>query len=251
MNVTTTELGSARVLSWDRLTRRNAWTRAVIEELADAIDAAAADPAVRSVVVRGAGDQFSAGDDLFATAEADMAEWERVVAAFQRLTRAALQAPVPVLAAIDGVCVGGALEFAASCDLRICTDRARFATPEVRIGLSATNAGTLLLPEVVGETAARELLLTGALVDAAWARDHGLVAAVVAPDELDERVAELARAFDATSRAAVAETKAMLNARYGELLEAALRREEDACVRLFDGDDARVAVSDFVRSRGG
>ena len=78
-------------------------------------------------------------------------------------------APVPVLAAIDGVCIGGALEFAASCDLRIATDRARFATPEVGIGLVATNAGTLLLPEVLGETAARELLLGGELHDADWA----------------------------------------------------------------------------------
>ena len=60
------------------------------------------------------------------------------MAAFQRLTRAALAAPVPVVAAIDGVCIGGALEFAASCDLRIATERARFGTPEVGIGLVAT-----------------------------------------------------------------------------------------------------------------
>ena len=166
MTITTTELGATRVLSWDRPQRRNAWTRAVIEDLGRAIEACGEDPAVRCVVARGAGEHFSAGDDLYATSEADTAEWERIVAAFQRLTVATLRAPVPVLAAIDGVCIGGALEFAASCDLRICTDRARFATPEVRIGLTATNAGTLLLPEVVGETAARRLLLTGELVDA-------------------------------------------------------------------------------------
>jgi enoyl-CoA hydratase/carnithine racemase len=246
MNVTTTELGSARVLTWDRQDRRNAWTRAVIEDLADAIEACAEDPAVRCVVARGAGDHFSAGDDLYATAEADAAEWGRIVDAFQRLTLATLRAPVPVLAAVDGVCIGGALEFAASCDLRICTDRARFATPEVRIGLTATNAGTLLLPELLGETAARQLLLTGALVDAAWAQASGFVAEVVAPDALYGRVAALAGAFDATSRGAVAATKAMLNDRFGDLLDAALRRETDACVRLFDGDDARRAVQAFV-----
>ena len=179
MTVTTTELGSARVVSWDRQDRRNAWTRAVIEELADAIATAGADPAVRCIVARGAGEHFSAGDDLFATAAADRAEWELVVAAFQRLTRAALHAPVPVVAVIDGVCIGGALEFAASCDLRVCTDRARFATPEVRIGLTATNAGTLLLPELVGETAARRLLLTGEIVDVAWAQATGFATDVV------------------------------------------------------------------------
>ena len=246
MNVTTSELGTARVLTWDRQDRRNAWTRGVIEDLAAAIEACAHDPAVRCVVARGAGDHFSAGDDLFATAAADAAEWERIVAAFQRLTGATLRAPVPVLAAIDGVCIGGALEFAASCDLRVCTDRARFGTPEVRIGLTATNAGTLLLPEVLGETAARRLLLTGELVDAAWAKANGFVSDVVAPPELDARVAALAGAFDDTSRTAVAATKAMLNDRFGDLLGAALRRETDACVGLFDGDDARQAVQAFV-----
>ena len=246
MNVTTSELGVARVLTWDRQDRRNAWTRGVIEDLAAAIEACAHDPAVRGVVARGAGDHFSAGDDLFATAAADAAEWERIVAAFQRLTGATLRAPVPVLAAIDGVCIGGALEFAASCDLRVCTDRARFGTPEVRIGLTATNAGTLLLPEVLGETAARRLLLTGELVDAAWAKANGFVSDVVAPPELDARVAALAGAFDDTSRTAVAATKAMLNDRFGDLLDAALRRETDACVGLFDGDDARQAVQAFV-----
>ena len=243
MNVTTSELGAARVLTWDR---RNAWTRAVIEDLAGAIEACAQDPAVRCVVARGAGDHFSAGDDLFATAAADAAEWERIVAAFQRLTVATLRAAVPVLAAIDGVCIGGALEFAASCDLRVCTDRARFGTPEVRIGLTATNAGTLLLPEVLGETAARRLLLTGELVGAAWGQANGFVSDVVAPHELDARVAALAGAFDDTSRTAVAATKAMLNDRFGDLLDAALRRETDACVGLFDGDDARQAVQAFV-----
>jgi enoyl-CoA hydratase/carnithine racemase len=249
VTVTCIELGSARVLSWDRQERRNAWTRAVIEDLAAAIEAAGGDPRARCVVVRGAGEHFSAGDDLFDAVAADRVEWERVVRAFQRLTRAALATPLPVLAAIDGVCVGGALEFAASCDLRICTDRARFGTPEVRIGLVATNAGTLLLPEVIGETAARQLLLTGALLDARWGSARGLVSEVVPPAELDRRIAELAGAFDETSREAVAATKAMLNERLGGLLEDALRREEETCVRLFGAEDAQRALRAFAERR--
>ena len=116
------------------------------------------------------------------------------------------------------MCIGGALEFAASCDLRIATDRARFATPEVGIGLVATNAGTLLLPEILGETAARELLLTGALRDPNWALRHHFVSEIVAPDALDERIAAWTSGFDAVSRTAVARTKAMLNARLGDLV---------------------------------
>ena len=153
---------------------------------------------------------------------------------------------MPVIAAIDGVCIGGALEFAASCDLRIGTERARFATPEVRIGLGASNAGTLLLPEVLGESAARELLLTGALKDAAWMDRHGFFNALVPADGLDAAVAELAAAFDATTAPAVTRTKRMLNERFGDLLPAAMERETLTCVELFDTPEAQEAVQRFA-----
>jgi enoyl-CoA hydratase/carnithine racemase len=246
MTVTTTELGQARLVVWDRQARRNAWTRETIEGIAGAIEAAGADESVRCVIVSGAGQHFSAGDDLIAALESDAAAWAATVAAFQRVTRAALAAPVPVIAAIDGVCIGGALEFAASCDLRIATDRARFGTPEVGIGLVATNAGTLLLPEVLGETAARELLLTGALRGVDWMREHGFLNEVVAPGEFADRIAFWAGAFDGVSRTAVARTKAMLVARHGELLDAAMAREERACVELFGSEDARAALRAFT-----
>jgi enoyl-CoA hydratase len=247
--VTTDPLGTARVVRWEQAGKLNAWTLETIEAIADAIEAAGADEAVRCVVVRGAGSEFSAGDDLDAALAATPEDWAATIAAFQRVTRVTFAAPVPVLAAIDGVCIGGALEFAASCDLRIATDRARFATPEVGIGLVATNAGTLLLPEVLGETAARELLLTGAPRDAGWALRNRFVAEVVAPDALDERIAAWTSGFDRVSRTAVARTKAMLNARLGDLVPAAMEREERACVDLFDTQDARAALQAFANRR--
>lgn len=251
MTVTRSELGGAHVVTWDRQARLNAWTRATILEIADAVEAAGADPAARCVLVRGAGTNFSAGDDLFAALESDEAAWRATIAAFQRLTRVTLASPLPVVAVIDGVCIGGALEFAASCDLRIATDRARFGTPEVGIGLVATNAGTLLLPEVLGETAARELLLCGSLRDVGWMQEHGFLNEVVAAERLDARIAHWAAAFDATSRTAVARTKALLGARQGDLLAAALEREERACVELFEGEDARSALRAFAARRDG
>ncbi len=249
MTVTTEPLGSARVVRWEQAGKLNAWTRETIEAIADAIEAAGAEEAVRCVVVRGAGSDFSAGDDLHAALDATPEDWAATIAAFTRVSRVTLDVPVPVLAAIDGVCIGGALEFAASCDLRIATDRARFATPEVGIGLVATNAGTLLLPEVLGETAARELLLTGELRDANWALRHHFVSEIVAPEALDERIAAWTVRFDAVSRTAVARTKAMLNARLGDLVPAAMDREERACVALFDSDDARTALEAFANRR--
>jgi enoyl-CoA hydratase/carnithine racemase len=249
MTVTTADVGAARVITWDRQARRNAWDLPTMKEIAAEIEVAGRDPVVRMVAVRGAGGHFSAGDDLYEAIEADSAAWADTIEAFQRMTRVVLAAPIPVLAAVDGVCVGGALEFAASCDLRICTERVRLLTPEVGIGLVASNAGTLLLPEVLGETAARELLLSGEPRDAAWAREHGFATEFVAPAELDARVEHWTEVFSRTSRDAVAATKAMLNERFGQLLPAAMDRETHHCVRLFDEPDARAALSVFAERR--
>jgi enoyl-CoA hydratase len=250
MTVTTAELGTARLIGWDRTDRRNAWDLETMTAIADAIEVAGADPEVRCVVLRGAGDHFSAGDDLHAALEADSAAWAATMDAFQRLTRVVLAAPVPAIAAVDGVCVGGALEFAASCDLRLCTERVLLMTPEVGIGLVASNAGTLLLPELLGESAARELLLGGQPRDATWARRHGFATELVAAEELDARIEYWTEVFARTSRAAVAATKAMLNERFGALLEQAMERETHHGVRLFEEDDAKAALREFAERRG-
>jgi enoyl-CoA hydratase/carnithine racemase len=245
MTVTTSELGSARVITWDRQARRNAWDLETMTAIADAMETSAADEAVRSLVLRGAGEHWSAGDDLHAAREADADAWAAAMEAFQRLTRVMLALPVPAIAAVDGVCVGGTLEFAASCDLRLCTDRVRLITPEVGIGLVATNAGTLLLPEVLGETAARELLLGGEPRDAAWAREHGFATEMVAPDRLDERVEHWVGVFERNSRAALAATKSMRTQRLGALVEEAMARETHHVERLFGEDDAQAALRAF------
>jgi enoyl-CoA hydratase/carnithine racemase len=249
MTVTTAGLGTASLITWDRQARRNAWDLETMTEIADAIESAGADPDVRCVVLRGAGEHFSAGDDLQSAIEADTVAWAATIEGFQRLTRVVLDSPVPAIAAVDGVCVGGALEFAASCDLRLCTDRVRLLTPEIGIGLVASNAGTLLLPELLGESAARELLLGGELRDATWAREHGFATEMVAPQNLDARIEHWVDVFSRNSRAAVAATKAMLNERFGDLLAAAMERETHHCVRLFDEPDAKAALRAFSERR--
>ena len=249
MTVTTADLGAARLVSWDRQERRNAWDLETMTQVADAVEAAGEDQQVRCVVLRGAGEHFSAGDDLHAALAADSEAWAATIEGFQRMTRVVLASPVPAVAAVDGVCVGGALEFAASCDLRLCTNRVRLLTPEIRIGLVASNAGTLLLPEVLGESAARELLLSGEERDASWAREHGFATEMVSPGDLEGRIRHWANIFSQSSRAALAATKSMLNERFGDLLAAAMDRETRHCVRLFDEPDAREALRAFADRR--
>ena len=247
MTVTTEELGSARVIRWDNQRHRNAWGGATIAAIADALDRPPRTPPSAASSRAARARTSPPATTCSRPPTADAASFAATIDEFQRLTRVVLDSPVPVIAAIDGVCIGGALEFAASCDLRVGTDRARFATPEVRIGLGASNAGTLLLPEVLGESAARELLLTGALKDAAWMDRHGFFNALVPADGLDAAVAELAAAFDATTAPAVTRTKRMLNERFGDLLPAAMERETLTCVELFDTPEAQEAVQRFAR----
>jgi 2-(1,2-epoxy-1,2-dihydrophenyl)acetyl-CoA isomerase len=250
MTLTVSDLGPGRVITWDRQARRNAWDLETMAALAAAIEAAAADESVRCIVLRGAGEHFSAGDDLQSALEATRETWAQTIEAFQRLTRAVLAAPPPVLCAIDGWCVGGACEFTASCDLRICTDRAKLLTPEVRIGLVFTNGGSIFLPHLLGEARARELLLTGEPRDAEWARSAGFVNEVVAPSALNDAIERWVGSFEHTSRAAVAATKQLLNLRFGSLLEESMQRETQQCVELFDHPDCRAALDAFrERSR--
>ena len=93
MNVSTEDLGSARLITWDHQARLNAWDLPTMTAIADALESAGEDETVRLAIVRGAGDNFSAGDDLFAAIEADSAAWAQTIDAFQRLTRVALALP--------------------------------------------------------------------------------------------------------------------------------------------------------------
>ncbi len=229
-------------ITWDRQDRLNAWDLDTMTAIADRIETAGADERERTIVLRGAGGHFSAGDDLHAALASTKETWAQTIAAFQRLTRVVLASPLPVLCAIDGVCVGGAFEFACSCDARLFTDRSRFLTPEVRIGFVMSNAGSLFIPHVLGESAARELLLTGAEKDARWMADRGFGTRT---DDLDAAIAAWEAEIAATSRTAVASTKQLLNARWGTLLDEAMDREERLCVELFDSPDAQRALRDF------
>jgi enoyl-CoA hydratase/carnithine racemase len=243
MSVTPEQRGAALHVIWDRQSRRNAWDLETMIAIADAIEGAATEPDTRCVVLRGAGEHWSAGDDLQSALEGTKQTWAATIDGFQRLTRVVLASPLPVVCAIDGWCVGGALEFAASCDLRICTDRVRLLTPEVKIGFVFSNGAAFFLPHLLGEARARELLLTGTARDIAWA--EGFANEVVDPQQLDASIERWVETLSSTGAEAAAATKRILNERFGDLLEATLEREARWCVELFDGPEARDALQSF------
>ena len=233
--------GPAAWIRWSRPERLNAFDPESLDRLGDLLAEAGSGDA-RAIVCFGEGGAFSSGDDLAATAAMDAEEWRRTLQAFNRLTREVVAAPQPVVAAIDGVCVGGSFEFAYACDIRVATPRSRFGCPEVAIGLSISNGFSVLAPR-----AARRLVLTGELVTADDALRIGLIDRVV--DDAEAEARRLAERIAGLAPVAVAGSKRLLDESAKDLLERGLRRELDLGVQLFATEDADEGLKAFLDKR--
>jgi len=233
--------GAAVWIRWARPERLNALDRESLAALGAAL-AEAGEGDARAIVLHGEGGAFSAGDDLRETATLSPEQWAETLTAFNRLTREIVRAPQPVIAAVDGVCVGGAFELAVACDIRVASPRSRLGCPEVAIGLSISNGFSLLAPR-----AARRLVLTGELIDADEALRLGLI------DVIAEDVEAEARRFVARiatlAPQAVAGSKRLLDEAHREALERALDREAALCEQLFETADAREGLQAFLEKR--
>jgi E-phenylitaconyl-CoA hydratase len=164
------------LVTLNRPDKRNAINDEMRAELTDAFARFDADPALRVVVLTGAGSAFCAGGDLSASTAPDPNR-PRIVEPLDQFSK-------PVVAAINGLAYGGGLELALACDLRIASSAARFALPEVRIGSLPGSGGTQRLPAVVGPTLAAQMILTGEPIDAPRALAAGLVSQLCEPDQL-------------------------------------------------------------------
>jgi 2-(1,2-epoxy-1,2-dihydrophenyl)acetyl-CoA isomerase len=212
-----------RTLTLNRPHRRNAVDRALWDALAGALTAITDDPAVRAVVVTGAGGAFCAGADL----SGGLPD-EHPLRGMRRVNDIALllhELPQPSVAAVDGVAVGAGWNLALGCDLVVATPRARFSQIFARRGLSLDFGGSWLLPRIVGLQQAKRIALLADILGAEEARALGLVTDVVAEDELAGHVAALAARLAAGPPVALAQTKALLNAGVQSSLREALDAE--------------------------
>jgi len=192
--------GSIAIITLNRPERLNAITTDLLHGLIRHLQSAKANPDVMSVILTGAGKAFCAGEDLKETARGkSMAQWVEEVDGLQEIQRVILGLGKPLVAAIRGYAVGGGLEFALSCDMRIAAQDAHFGFPETSVGLTVTTAGTKLITHIVGLGKAKELILTGRFVDAEEALKIGLVNAVVpAGDQLNAAM-DMCRTINARS----------------------------------------------------
>jgi enoyl-CoA hydratase len=200
-------VGHVAVLTIDHAEKHNALSAEMRIALADAMASADADDAVRAIVLTGAGDKaFAAGGDIRELATRTLDE-QRAVMANGSVFGAVRRVATPVIAAVNGVCLGGGLELAMSCDVRIAAEHARFGQPEVAIGLIPGGGGTQLLPRIVGQGHALRLVLTGDVIDAGEAHRIGLVSEVVAGRKLMERALEVAHVIASRGPLAVRAAK--------------------------------------------
>ena len=182
-----------------------------IEELTKAFGIVSQDGDVRVVVLRGAGQEaFIAGADINEMVALDRSSAEVFIRRLAGLCEAIRECPVPVIARLAGWCLGGGLEVAMSCDLRIAESGAKFGMPEVAVGIPSV-IHSALMPALIGASHAAWLLLTGETIDADKAATWGLVHEVIATDALDTRIAELTAKLIAFGPHAVRQQKRLLN----------------------------------------
>jgi enoyl-CoA hydratase len=248
-NVLTEVANRVAVLTINRPDKRNALNRAVRREFLGALDAVRTEDAVRAVIVTGAGDKaFIAGADIGEFEGRTPVDQFRVMRE-PSVFEAVDAFPKPVIAAINGFCLGGGCELAMACDIRIAADGAKLGQPEVSLGILPGGGGTQRLPRLVGLGAAFRLLYTGDLIDAAEALRIGLVDQVVPAPDLMREARALAERIAAKSPVALRLIKEAVRASTRMPLDEGLRHETTLFALAFASEDKAEGVAAFLGKR--
>jgi enoyl-CoA hydratase/carnithine racemase len=232
----------------DRPESHNVLNAATLDDLDGAFTQIEVDDGVEAVVIEGAGDEaFSAGADLSEyagpTDAHERSEKERQHEQF----RAPHDCPVPVIARIDGYCIGGGLVLALHCDLRIASERSTFGLPTAAVGMLPTGGATRRLVDAVGESVAKELVFTAERIDAGRAREVGLVTDVVPSERIGERVDDLAASMGAVGPEALGRAKRSINAAVAAPDPATARGHEASLWwEQFESEERRERVESFL-----
>ncbi|MGQ3410946.1 3-hydroxyacyl-CoA dehydrogenase/enoyl-CoA hydratase family protein [Natrinema sp. LN54] len=229
----------------DRPSRMNALSDDLLAEIDDLLTSVDTDE-VRCVTLQGAGDRaFSAGADISGFGDADPADLMDVTPAFETVN----DFPRPVLAKIDGFCLGGGLELALACDLRIATERSSFGAPEIGLGLIPGGGGTQRLTRILGETRAKELVFRGNHIDADRAEDWGLINRSVERDDFDDTVEEFVDDLHSGPPIGLKVAKKVMNEGQDASLDAALAMESQGFGLLISTDDVLEGTAAFAEDR--
>lgn len=241
--------GAVATLTINRPDKLNALNIPTRQAIIDHLDELKEDDTIRVVIVTGAGKKaFVAGADISEFEGRSPVDQFNVMHG-PNAFGAADNFPKPIIAAINGFCLGGGCELAMSCDIRIASDAARFGQPEINLGLIPGGGGTQRLPRLVGLGAAYKLLYTGDIIKADEALRIGLVDEVVPADQLLPRVGELAAAIAKKSPIALRLIKEAVRASVRTPLDDGLRHEISLFGLVFSSEDKKEGVDAFLNKR--
>jgi enoyl-CoA hydratase/carnithine racemase len=231
--------------------RTNMLSTPVMDELERTIDALNASPDAKVIILTGAGMGFVAGADIREIAGLTTAEKGRqATARGQAILNKIENGPKPVIAAINGrFCLGGGLELALACHIRIAGDRCELGLPEIKLGIMPGFGGTQRLPRVVGAAKALELILTGDSVKAPEAKAIGLVNQVVPDADLMKQARAVARAIAARGQLAVRGALDVARAAAGRPLAEGLKAESERFGALCETEDMKEGIRAFLEKR--
>jgi enoyl-CoA hydratase len=241
--------GRVAILTVNRPDKLNALNDQVREDMLAALARIESDDSVGVVVLTGAGEKsFIAGADIGEFAGRTPFD-QRHAMRSPRIFDIMSAFPKPVIAMINGFCLGGGCELAMSCDLRIASEKARFGQPEIKLGLIPGGGGTQRLPRLVGTGNALRLILTGDMIGAAEAQSIGLVEIVVPHEELRAKTLELAQKIAAMSPLTVKVAKEAVRASEKMSLEEGIVYERDLFCLCFSTEDKKEGVEAFLAKR--
>jgi len=238
--------------AWIRLNRpsaANAINEQMRSELASAFDAAAQNSVVRSIVICGEGKSFAAGSDVRELRALSPAQSVELSGRIARFHARIAESGKPVIAAVNGWCLGGGFELALACDIRIATERARFGLPEPTLGLIAGGGGIPRLTKLAGPGIARHMCLSAEIIDAKQALDRGIVTAVVPVDELEATANQLTDRIAELAPVAVAQIKRVLEFSGDSGLAGAVTMEAQACALCMATEDYKEGTAAFLEKR--
>lgn len=243
------EEGRVAVLTLNRPEVMNCISTALIERLDQALGTAAADPEVRAIVLTGAGEQaFCTGMDLKErvgmTAAQIGAQRRKLISALGYLHRL----PKPTIAAVQGAAMGGGFELALCCDLIVAAESARFALPEVRVGIMPAGGGTQTLTWLIGPARTRDLILTGRVLPASEAHQWGIVARLVPKEEAVTQAVALASEIAKGAPIGLRQAKAAIR-RAHRVLGAGLDEEDEFYQAVLDSEDRVEGFTAFKEKR--
>ena len=241
--------GHAAWITLNRPSVLNAISPSLVGSLRQACENAQEDKSVRAIVFTGAGRGFCAGADIKVMRDARLEDFRTFLNELTQVWSFVRTLPKPTIAAINGVVVGAGFELTLVCDFRIASTAARIGSAEVNINQPMTDGATYILPRLIGETKAKELGMTGDMIDAVEAERIGLINSCVTPEALEETVQALVNTLASRGPIAVAQVKQCFARNRDVDIDTAIMVENEAATECFVSADQQEGLRAFLEKR--